>query len=259
MWRNPEFYSFQGNCKESQPNDSSDPSQRTIYPGRYITLRRVAKSMAVSEDRMRGQPLGDSAAARLVGANIRRSVGEWRDKTLVWTRNSVFPAQHFHAPVLKIEGFMRGYGYGVDGRLVVRSICDRGVEGRLVIRCICDREVGQSGDADGRRLGDGRCTGTVSVSRVATDSSGGGWGIRGSGSPLGSPRDVGTGVAAGPFWFVPVGFDLLVVNTGGGGRPSQPRSRNATTSWKVVLARWRHSTTQNARTWNSSQSVESRV
>jgi hypothetical protein len=53
------------------------------------------------------------------------------------------PAQHFHVPVLEVEGLMRGYGRGVDGRLVIRSICDR--------------EVGQSGDADGWRLSDGRC------------------------------------------------------------------------------------------------------
>ena len=35
------------------------------YLGRYIILRSVAKSVAVSEERIRGQPFGDSAAARL--------------------------------------------------------------------------------------------------------------------------------------------------------------------------------------------------
>jgi hypothetical protein len=52
---------------------------RTSYPGRYIVLRRVAKSVAVSEGRRRGQPLGDSAISRLVRANIRRRAGEWRN------------------------------------------------------------------------------------------------------------------------------------------------------------------------------------
>ena len=47
-----------------------------------------------------------------------------------------------------------------------------------------------------------------------------------------------TGVAAGSFWFAPVYFDFSIVNMGGGGSPSQPRSRNETTSWKIVLARW---------------------
>ena len=40
------------------------------YPGRYIILRSVAKSVAISEERIRGQPLGDSAAARLARVNI---------------------------------------------------------------------------------------------------------------------------------------------------------------------------------------------
>jgi hypothetical protein len=40
------------------------------YPGRYIVLRSVAKSVAASEDGMRGQPLGDSAVARFAFANI---------------------------------------------------------------------------------------------------------------------------------------------------------------------------------------------
>ena len=40
------------------------------YPGRYATLRSVTKSDVVSEDKIRGQPFGDSAAARLARVNI---------------------------------------------------------------------------------------------------------------------------------------------------------------------------------------------
>jgi len=56
-----------------------------------MTLRSVAKSVAVSESRIRGQPLGDSAAARLDFANIRLSTTEWNDKVLAWTRNTMLP------------------------------------------------------------------------------------------------------------------------------------------------------------------------
>ena len=49
------------------------------------------KSLGVSEDGTRGQPLGDSAAVNIVCVNIRRSAGEWKDMTVVWTRKSVFP------------------------------------------------------------------------------------------------------------------------------------------------------------------------
>ena len=65
-------------------------SQRTLGDISSL-IRSVAKSMAVSEDWIRGQPLGESAAAKLVWANIRRSAGEWKDRMLVWTRNNVFP------------------------------------------------------------------------------------------------------------------------------------------------------------------------
>jgi hypothetical protein len=44
--------------------------RNAAYPRRYITLRSVAKSAAVSEERMRGQPLGDSAVVRLVCENV---------------------------------------------------------------------------------------------------------------------------------------------------------------------------------------------
>ena len=74
------------------------------------------------------------------------------------------PAQHFDVPVVEVEGIMQIYGRRVDGRLVIGSVCYRGVDGRLVIGGICDCEVGQSGDADGRRLSDGsdgRCRNCV--------------------------------------------------------------------------------------------------
>ena len=79
-------------------------------------------------------------------------------------------------------------------------------------------------------------SGIISGTRVATGSSGRGGGIRGSGSLLGSPRDVAMGVAAASFWFAPVGPNPPVVNMGGGGRPAQPLSRNARTSWELALA-----------------------
>ena len=49
--------------------------------------------------------------------------------------------QHFHVPILEVEGAVGGYDSGAGGRLVIRSICNG--------------EVGQSGNADGRGLGDG--------------------------------------------------------------------------------------------------------
>ena len=73
-------------------------------------------------------------------------------------------------------------------------------------------------------------SGIVSGTGVVTDPSGRGGGVGDSGSLPGSPMDVATGVAAVSFWFTAVGPDLLVVNTGGGGRPTQPLSRNASTS-----------------------------
>ena len=50
-------------------------------------------------------------------------------------------AQHFDVPVLEVEGPMRGH--------------DRRVDGRLVVKSICDGEVGQSGDTYGWGVGDG--------------------------------------------------------------------------------------------------------
>jgi hypothetical protein len=42
---------------------------KVAYTGRYTIFRSVAKSVAVSEDGMRGQPFGDSAVARFAFAN----------------------------------------------------------------------------------------------------------------------------------------------------------------------------------------------
>ena len=63
--------------------------------------------------------------------------------------------QHFHVSVLEIEGFVWNHGHGVDGELLVRGICDGGANGGVVIGNVCGREVGESGDADGRRVSDG--------------------------------------------------------------------------------------------------------
>jgi hypothetical protein len=78
------------------------PAGRSAYR-RYIVLRSVAKSVAVSEDRMRGQPLGDSAASKLVRENIRRRAGECRNRMPVWTRNSVFPHSTSTFPSSKLK------------------------------------------------------------------------------------------------------------------------------------------------------------
>ena len=70
------------------------------------------------------------------------------------TEESV-PAQHFRVPVLKVEGVVWNYGRGVDERFVIGRIFERGVGGSSAIRSIGDREVGERGDADGRRPSDG--------------------------------------------------------------------------------------------------------
>ena len=67
---------------------------------------------------------------------------------------------------------------------------------------------------------------TISVSGAATDSIEGDRGILGSTSMSDSPRGVATIVALGSSWPVLVCSRLLAVSTGGGGRPSQPRSRS---------------------------------
>jgi len=60
-------------------------------------------------------------------------------------------AQHFHVPVLEVEGLMPGRYHWVNGGLVGRGSANGGV----IIRRIWDCEVGQGGDADGRRLSNG--------------------------------------------------------------------------------------------------------
>jgi len=90
-------------------------------------FRSVAKSAAASEHGIRGQPLGDSAAARFALVNIRLSIGELKDRTLVLTQNSLLP--HSTSTI------MGGYVHGVE----------RG----FIIRGICNHEIRQASDADG--------------------------------------------------------------------------------------------------------------
>ena len=73
------------------------------------------------------------------------------------------PAQHFHIPVLEVEGFMCSHGSRVGGKLLVRSICNHQVDG-LVIGNVCGGEVREGCDADGRRMGDRGCTNYVRLS-----------------------------------------------------------------------------------------------
>ena len=65
-YRNPGLCSAQGICR-LMVNGTVQGCRGggSTYPERYIILRSVTKSDAVSEDRIRGQPFGDSAAARL--------------------------------------------------------------------------------------------------------------------------------------------------------------------------------------------------
>ena len=63
-----------------------------------------------------------------------------RKDTSVDTEEGV-RTQYFHVSILEVEDIVGGYGRGVDGRLVIRSICNG--------------EVGQGGNTDGWRLGDG--------------------------------------------------------------------------------------------------------
>jgi len=55
-----------GNLSTEIINGTVYQRSAETYPGRYIILRSMVKSVAESEDRMRGQPFGDSADARLV-------------------------------------------------------------------------------------------------------------------------------------------------------------------------------------------------
>ena len=63
------------------------------------------------------------------------------------TKESV-PAQHFHVPVLEVEGLMWNRNRRVDRKLIVRGIRDCGVGGKLVIGGIWDREVRERGNAE---------------------------------------------------------------------------------------------------------------
>ena len=60
------------------------------------------------------------------------------------TRKCVF-AKHLHLAVLEIEGLMRSCDREIDETFIIGNISDGGVDGRLVIRGVCDRGVGQSG------------------------------------------------------------------------------------------------------------------
>ena len=62
-------------------------------------------------------------------------------------------AQHFHIPILEVEGFVRDRGRWVDRNLINGgNRLNRRVEGGFVIRRIGSCEVGERGDADRRRL-----------------------------------------------------------------------------------------------------------
>ena len=65
------------------------------------------------------------------------------------------PAQYFDVPVVKVEGLIRSYGRGVDGKFVVGSICDRWVDGRLIVGDIYDGKVGHICDTHGQGMSDG--------------------------------------------------------------------------------------------------------
>ena len=51
------------------------------------------------------------------------------------------PTQHFHTPIIEVESVMRSHGCGVGWRFIIRGVRDG--------------EVGETGDADRRRLGNG--------------------------------------------------------------------------------------------------------
>ena len=104
------------------------------------------------------------------------------------------PAHYFHIAIFEVERFMWSYGRGVGVKLIVSGIWDRGVDLGLVIRNIRNREVGESGDACGRRMSGGRCRNRICL----WDGERSEWGRlsdlrfewRGS-------RDMGFGISAG--------------------------------------------------------------
>ena len=65
------------------------------------------------------------------------------------------PTQHFHVTIFEVEGLMRDHRCRVERKVVIGGIRDRGGDRRLVIGSIRDRKIGESSDADGRRLDDG--------------------------------------------------------------------------------------------------------
>ena len=74
---------------DDERSNSLEWGGEAAYSERYTMFRSVTKSVAGSEDRIRGQPLGDSAAASLALPNMQRSAGERKDIVLAWTQKSV--------------------------------------------------------------------------------------------------------------------------------------------------------------------------
>jgi len=62
------------------------------------------------------------------------------------------PTQHFHIPVLEVKGVVRNYGRGVDERFIVINVRKRAGR-RPIVRGTLGREVGETGNANGRRVG----------------------------------------------------------------------------------------------------------
>ena len=142
------------------------------------------------------------------------------------------PTQHFHIPVLEVEGLMPNRYRWVNGRLVGRGTRNCGVDGGSPSNVLSG--IAKSGRV-AMLMGGDRVTGLTGSSGIlfdpgsVVDSSGSGW-VCGSRSLVRILRDVSLGVVVGFFRFATVSLGFLVVKIGGGGRPSQPRSRNATTS-----------------------------
>jgi len=101
------------------------------------------------------------------------------------------PTQRFRVPVLEVEGLMRNQGRGVDERLVVRGICESGAGGRPIIRSVCDREVGERGDTDRWRLGDGSDGRVGNRDRLWDGGRFGWWGLRDLRISVGKPEGCG--------------------------------------------------------------------
>ena len=65
MRRSPVLCPAQGICSQMVNGTMRRGRDDPTYPGRYTVLRSAAKSVALSEDKIRGQPFGDSTVARL--------------------------------------------------------------------------------------------------------------------------------------------------------------------------------------------------